>query len=145
MKTLLTLAALAALSTPAHALTLEQAMNEVAGMRCSGSSCTSKATGSVTTNSYVSTGSSSQSDKAVASDKCMMGVIGQPGVRVQMPNVDANCTALSIASTGSGYSTSTTSATCTTTTKTMTYNGPFTSRDMAWSVDTSTATVGGGC
>lgn len=45
---------------------------------------------------------SAPADKAVASDKCQMGVIGQPGVLIQQPNVDANCTALSLASTGSG-------------------------------------------
>lgn len=161
MKLILAAAALAALSTPAYALTLDQAMNELAGMYCSGSSCTSDQTIVVdnpdivtsTPDRYVSTGSISQSDKAVASGKCTMGVIGQPGVRIQMPNVDANCTALSIASTGSGYTvrgTTTvtdggTTTTCETTTKTLSYNGPNTSRDTAWSVSTSSSETAGGC
>lgn len=155
MKLMISIAALAALSIPTYALTLDQAMNELAGMHCSGSSCTSKADSTQTITSttpgfYTRTGSSSQSDNAVASDKCTMGVIGKPGVRIQMPNVDANCTALSISSSGSGFytdpvTTSTTSATCVTTTKTLSYNGPNTSRDTAWSVSSSSSESAGGC
>lgn len=152
MKTLLiAIPALALMALPASALTLEQAMDSLAGMYCSGSSCTSEATvtqTSTTPDTYVSTGSKSQSDGAVASDKCTMGVIGKPGVRIQTPNVDANCTPLSISSTGSGYSVpgvTSTSESCTVTTKTLSYNGPTTSRDTAWSVDSSSSSSSGAC
>src|SRR5690606_24922446 len=54
---------------------------------------------------FTSTGQASQADGAVASDTCTMGVIGKPGVSIPAPNVDANCTPLSIASTNNGFTT----------------------------------------
>lgn len=167
VKSLTLAVALALLAIPAHALTLEQAMNEVAGMHCSGSACTSKSTSSVTvqnpdilSHTEVLVSPATRQDAPNTSlqsfDHCppMRTMNGGWTAR---PNVNADCTALSI-NPGSGgfpavYDTvtattpggTTTTVTCTTTTKEMVYNGPHTARDGAWSVNTSVSSSDGAC
>lgn len=150
----------ALLAAPAMALTLEQAQAELAGMHCSGSSCTSSETViTVVQNPDIVTTTEiafpeTRDDSGQSYPHCTMGVIGKPGIRVPKPNVNADCVPQSISPTlGGGFRLVTTVTdggtsiveTCATTTKKLTYNGPNTSRDGAWSVDTSVSTSDGAC
>lgn len=158
----LSLAALVLMAAPATALTLEQAQAELAGMSCSGSSCTSS-TSSTTTNQLPDVVSSYQIETAPATSEAASqptrdGSRGFWNERCKtFAYVNADCTVLSIAPTSGGspaqYKTVLvvtpggieTVVTCTTTTKTLSYNGPHTSRDKAWSVDSSESTSNGAC
>lgn len=163
MKTLTITAALAlALTAPAYALSLQQAYDELAGMSCSGSSCTSSQTitttnqlPDVTTSYQVETAPATFNDPAQPTHD---GSRGFWNAKCQtFAYVNADCTELSIVTFGGGtpaqFQTVTvvtpggteTISTCSTTTKTLTYNGPHTSRDGAWSIDTSISESAGAC
>lgn len=155
-------------ASPAMALTLEQAQNELAGMTCSGSSCSSSTT--VTTAvqnpdivterqvlvSPATSEAATQPDQSSPAEDYASG--GWFNARCGgIGYYNADCTALSIAPTSGGtgavYRTETivtpggtsTVVTCVTTTKTLTYNGPHTSRNGAWSVDSSSSESSGAC
>lgn len=138
---------------PASALTQQQAMDSIAGMYCSGSTCTSETTGTRTEATpgapIVSGGYSEPTDpdKYVEkgfSSSCTWGN-GKPMLRVN----PVTCAAESLVGPGSttptvtgyGPAGSKTINTVTTTTKELVYNGPNTSRDTAWDVITTTQTV----
>lgn len=185
MKKIIAALAVLTLSSPAYALTLQQAQQELAGMMCSGSTCTSKANGSVTvdnpdivtTNELtdISTTSTTLVSPAVEGNPraydgtlatwCPM-ITTMNGGKTYPSNVNADCVPQSL-NPGKGgisavYATSTvvtdggvetivtdggttTSPTCTTTSKELVFNGNATSRDMAWSVNTSSSTSEGAC
>ena len=163
MKITISLIAALAFASPAYALTLQQAQNELAGMYCSGSTCTSKTAGTVTTdNPDIITSTQVLVSPAGNETKRTLAVESERGFwneRCQtIAYVNADCTVQSIADHDQGggnaiYTTVTSitdggvtvTATCTTTSKTLSYNGPNTSRDTAWSVSTSTSTSEGGC
>jgi hypothetical protein len=123
-------AIMALISLPAKALTLQQAQNELAGMYCSGSTCTSSSTTKTSSGTY-SEGKTNHTDP-----QCF-------GPAFEHPDFPGTCIAVSLSSPAS--TSPTCSASTTTTEKTLSYNGPNTSRDMAWSVDTSTSTSTGSC
>lgn len=146
----LALVAFAAI-TPVQALTLQEAMAEVGGMYCSGSTCTSSTDGTRT-------------ETIIGSETRVVGYgspsVGSPiewgksstcffGNGWAMINVNpVTCAGQSLALSGGSpitrefqTSTDVTIATRTTVTKELVYNGPNTSRDMAWSVNTTTETV----
>lgn len=164
MKTTITLAALALSIIPANALTLEQAQNELAGMHCSGSSCTSSSTSTSTvenpdivtsTTTLVRPATSDARDYANTTDANKPGFWNEKCQTIAYVNDDCTVQALNQGSGGfpAIYHTETVVtdggttivSTCTTTTKTLSYNGPNTSRDKAWSVDISTSTSDGAC
>lgn len=162
MKTTLTLFAAMAFTAPAYALTLEQAQNELAGMHCSGSSCTSEQTVTTTVqNPDVITRTEVEVSPATFEDPAQPVHDGSRGFWNErcetFAYVNADCVAQSIAPLGGGTPAvrridvtvtpggTTTTVTCETTTKTLTYNGPNTSRDGAWSIDTSSSSSDGAC
>lgn len=143
------IAALTILTIPSHALTLEQAMNELGGMHCSGSTCTSESSGSRDQSVLIS--------PAESGDPASTGGYGShcPPMKTMnggwqvRTNVDSNCTQRSLNPGNLGgrpavYGVESVE-TCTTTSKELSYNGPATSRDKAWSIDTSTSTRDGSC
>ena len=159
MKTTLTiLATIACLAfsaaiavTPASALTLQQAMDEVAGMHCGGSTCTSTSDG---TRTETIIGSETRVVGHSSPATGMVEEFGKSSVcffgnGMAMINVSPiTCQTNSLMLDGGGpitrdfpTSTEVTIATKTTVTKEMVYNGPNTSRDTAWSVNTTTETV----
>lgn len=146
MKLILSLAALAALSNPAYALTLDQAMNELAGMYCSGSSCTSETdvTNTRQLPDIIINGAPTNLNTAGGATNCFTGsILGGP-----FEDGERCSPAYTLAPGGSGRTIAGgtfTEAGCVTVTKTLSYNGPNTSRDTAWSVSTSSSETAGGC
>lgn len=137
---------LAALA-PAAALTLQQAQAELAGMSCSGSTCTSTAAGTRT--EVVPGGaiySPATEGKPAKQVDAYNDVCKGPMTFGEIVSVGGVLTCIPGSSVGSGgggglvgYHPDGAKSvdTITTTTKTLTYNGPNTSRDTAWSVDTT--------
>lgn len=146
----ITLAALAtvAMIGNANALTLEQVWNEVGGYHCSGSTCTSSSTVTDTREVLISPAVSGDEVPYVNTDNPYQA--GWWNEKCQtIAYVNADCTAQSINQGTRGgkravYGTEDFD-TCVTTSKEITYNGPYTSRDGAWSVDTSTSRSDGAC
>lgn len=153
---------------PSQALTLEQAMNEVAGYHCSGSSC-NKSTESIETRDLPDLVTESQElvrgeiqegpapHSSLPNSNCPLIRTMNGGWAVQS-NVTADCVPMSINSLQGGghpavYRTVTTTTdggttdvtVCTTTTKELTYNGPNTDRANAWSVSSSESSSDGSC
>lgn len=158
----LSLAAIAMLAAPAAALTLEQAQHELAGMHCYGSGCSSSETVSTTvqnpdivttTEVQLTPGADGANHSGEAQAGCWVTTMDHKMVRAT--NVNSDCVPYSIFPTTSVpeyglVETITPGGTsvvqsCQTTVKTLTYNGPFTSRDSAWSVDSSTSSNDGAC
>lgn len=153
---IITALAVLTLSSPAYALSLTDAMNELAGMTCSGSTCTSRQSGSVTVDNpdittLVSPATSDARPYADTTDHNKPGFWNEKCQTISYVNEDCTPQALNQGSGGfpAVYSTTdggtTTTPTCTTTTKELAYNGPNTSRDTAWSITTSESTSDGGC
>lgn len=149
MKTLLiAIPALALMALPASALTLDQAYAEMGGYRIGsdGKTGTKKTNGTQTTttpDTYVSTGVTDLNTPGGAQN-CFTGSIldgpFEDGVRCSP--------AYTLAPGGGAYfiaGSSTTSPVCNVSTKVLTYNGPNTSRDTAWSVDSSSSSSSGAC
>lgn len=142
----LSLAAFALLVAPASALTLEQAQAELAGMYCSGSSCSSSTTETSTRElpgTSVSEGVGSTNTDGLSRTCFTADISGRP-----FKNGEQCFVPTSLSPTTGGYSIPggfATSADCVTTTKTLSYNGPNTSRDTAWSVSSSESSSSGAC
>lgn len=155
---------LTALTANASALTLEQAQNELAGMHCSGSSCTSSQTTSTTVKNpdvvtsittLVSPATSDARDYSNTHDATRGGWWNERCQTFAYVNADCTVQALNQGSGGfpTVYRTDTTVTdggtsvvqSCETTTKTLSYNGPKTDRANAWSIDTSTSSSDGAC
>lgn len=153
-----------ALVIPSNAMTLTEAMNELAGMHCSGSACTSSETVAtnvdlpdiVTTSTVKVQGASNYSGPVGFTTGCAPrnAMNGKPARVCQ--DVTRDGVPQSISSTeghGPVYRqviTTTDGGTavvysCNTTTKELTYNGPFTDRAGAWSVSASSSSSSGSC
>lgn len=164
---IITVLAFLTLSSPAYALSLTDAMQELAGMTCSGSTCTSKQSGSVTvdnpdiiTTTNVLVSPATRQDAPDTSTQsfghCPPMATMNGGWQVRT-NVNADCTALSLNPGTGGFPEvwrtdttvtdggTTTTPTCTTISKELHFHGPTTSKDMAWSITTSESTSSGGC
>lgn len=162
----LSLAAVAMMAMPAAALTTQQLHKELEGMKC-GQTCTTKTPGSSTTkNPDIVTSTEvlvSPATSQDAPDTSRQSFDHCPPMRTMnggwqvRTNVNADCTPLSL-NPGSGgfpavFQTVTTTTpggvtvtpTCTTLTKTPIYNGPQVSRELEWSIDSSTSTSDGAC
>lgn len=148
--------AAAVFSSPAAALTLQQAQQEVAGYYCSGSTCSKTTTTNGTRTEIVPgapivEGGYSEAKPAKQVDP-YNDICGPMtfGTIMQFGNGEPFCVAGSSIGEGStspsivGYqpdgSKTVNTVTTTVTTKELVYNGPNTSRDTAWSVNTSTST-----
>lgn len=147
-RSILTIASLALMAMPAMALTLEQAQNELAGMSCSGSSCTSEQT-ITTTNDVLIQAAESGDPAPIANtdDAYVPGWWNEKCKTIAYVNEDCTVQSLNPGNLGSRpavYGTEDVYS-CETTTKTLSYNGPFTSRDKAWSVDTNVSSNDGAC
>lgn len=132
-----------AFAAPASALTLEQAMAEVAGYYCSGSVCTTTVDGVRTETETRVVGHRSAAKGMVEefgrSSVCFFGN-GWPMINVSPITCQTNSLLLD----GGGpirRDFTIEIATQTTISKELIYNGPNTSRDMAWSVNTTETTV----
>lgn len=137
------LAACLAFAAPASALTLQQAMAEVAGYYCSGSVCTTTVDGVRTETETRVVGQRGPATGMVEefgrSSVCFFGN-GMAMINVSPITCQSNSLMLD----GGGAITRDFEieiATQTTISKELIYNGPDTSRDMAWSVNTTTETV----
>lgn len=132
-----------AFATPASALTLEQAMAEVAGYYCSGSTCTTTVDGSreETESRVIGHGSEPKGSliEPGRSSTCFFGN-GWPMVNVNPVTCAGQSLMLSGGSVIMGDFT-VSIETRTTITKELIYNGPNTDRANAWSVNTTTETV----
>lgn len=157
MKTLyLAVTAALLLASPAAALTLDQAQAELAGMYCDSSKCVSfQETTTVTdlpdidlpdtyrTESFG--GISGFNVVTIPPSLCNAGfdwacdgAWNQPtsqGIGRRTVTIDGGVTDGGTA----------TAIECTRTKKVLTYNGPYTSRDMAWSIETTIASLPGNC
>lgn len=148
MRNTLTIAAFFALAGSANALTLDQAMNELAGMHCSGSSCTSSATVTDSRTILVSPAvSGDPAPIANTDDSYTPGWWNAKCKTIAYVNEDCTVQSLNPGNLGGRPAVygSESFDTCVTTTKTLGYNGPATSRDKAWSIDTSTSSSDGAC
>lgn len=132
----------------ANALTLEQVFDEVGGYHCSGSTCTSSTTVTNERDVLVKPAESGDEVPYVNTDNPYQA--GWWNEKCQtIAYVNADCTAQSINQGTRGgkravYGTESYD-TCLTTNKEIVYNGPHTSRDGAWSVNTSYSSSDGGC
>lgn len=144
------LAAVAALAFTgvANALTLEQVFEEVGGYHCSGSTCTSSSTVTDTREILISPAVSGDEVPYVNTDNPYQA--GWWNEKCQtIAYVNADCTAQSLNQGTRGSRPAKYGSeefdTCVTTSKEITYNGPKTSRDGAWSIDTSSSSSDGAC
>jgi hypothetical protein len=154
---LLTIAALiaTAAATPASALTLQQAQAELAGMYCSGSTCTSSTPGTrtevipgapIVTGGYSEAKSAKQRQGEDAYFDCgfpmTFGTIESiGGVLTCIPGSSVGTASTSPTITGYQPDNSKSVNTITTTVKELTYNGPAVDRANEWSVNTTVTTT----
>lgn len=135
--------ACAALATPASALTLQQAMDEVAGYYCSGSVCTTTVDGTRSeTETRVVGYRSPEQGLAIEIGKSSVCFYGNGWPMINVSPITCASNSLMLGGGGSITQDFTIEIdTLTTISKELIYNGPNTSRDTAWSVNTTTETV----
>lgn len=147
MRIKLTIAAFFALAGSANALTLQEAMNELGGMHCSGSTCTSEQTTTNTRDVLVSPAVSGDEVQYINTDNPYDAGWWNAECKT-FAYVNSDCTVQSLNQGTRGNRPAVYGSesydTCTVTSKELTYN-PNSSRDLSWSISTSTSTNEGGC
>lgn len=146
-KLILAAAAMMVLATPAAALTLDQAQAELGGYYCDGSKCVKYQQAEIVTDlpDIVTTGTSHP--RVFPNEIVTLPAAGTYAGKYEWA---ADGEWQRIRTTSRGWvqiedGGSVTTYTCTRTKKVLTYNGPNTSRDMAWSIETTVATQAGAC
>lgn len=147
MRIKLTIAAFLAMAGAANALSLQDAMNELGGMHCSGSTCTSEQTVTNQRDVLVSPAVSGDAvPYANTDDPNKAGWWNEKCQTFAYVNADCTVQSLNMGTRGGRPAVYGVESydTCETTSKELSYN-PNSSRDLSWSISTSTSSRDGGC